>query len=309
MCRASVVTEETDVRWMKGFLAAWVLLLWSGGGGGGPAPNEGLIPGGAPVGPGLPTRVGEAALVDGIAMVRVPSGTFSMGLEKGPGDQRPPRTVYTNRFYLDRTEVTNAAYHRFWTARDGGDRAHHTPASHGSKDGIGDWPERAGSQPDRPVVGVTWFDAVAYCKWRGGRLPTEAEWEKAARGDESREPYPWNKGLDGSRANYRDGNDGYDNTLAPVGSYPEGVSFYGAMDLVGNVWEWCADYYEPDAYKVAGTVNPTGPETGVYRVLRGGSWRTSANEVPNRLSITYRSWSDPQSATDGWGFRCVRDIR
>jgi formylglycine-generating enzyme required for sulfatase activity len=159
------------------------------------------------------------------------------------------------------------------------------------------------------VVGVSWFDAAAYCKWRGGRLPTEAEWEKAARGDEGREPYPWNKGLDGSRANFRDGNDGYDNTLAPVGSYPEGVSFYGAMDLVGNVWEWCADYYHPEAYKVGGTINPRGPEAGVYRVLRGGSWRISADQTPNRLSITYRNWSDPESATDARGFRCVRDSR
>lgn len=255
-----------------------------------------------------PLPVGLVRLFGGVEMVRVPAGNFTMGMERGPVDQQPARQVYLSAFYIDRYEATNARYFRFWAAPDGGNRQLHTPASHGSRNGIGDWPERAETRPNFPVVGISWFDAAAYCAWRGARLPTEAEWEKTARGDEAREPYPWNKGLNGSRANYRDGDDGYDNTLAPVGNYPEGVSFYGAMDLVGNVWEWCADYYDSEYYKVSATIGPTGPEQGEYRVLRGGSWRTAAGQDPNKLSITYRSWSDPRGATDGWGVRCARDV-
>ena len=229
-----------------------------------------------------------------------------MGREGGPTDQDPPRLVYLNAYYMDMYEVTNAAYYRFWAAKDGGDRKRHTPASHGPED---DWPDVAKTRPNYPVVGVTWFDAEAYCWWRGARLPTEAEWEKAARGGEGRQPYPWGGGLDGSRANYRDGNDGYDNTLAPVGGFPDGMSVYGAFDLVGNVWEWCADHYDPNTYKIGSTVNPQGPETGQYRILRGGSWRTTVGQIPDQLAVTYRGWSDPAGATDGWGFRCAKDIR
>ena len=190
-----------------------------------------------------------------------------------PISSRPGR-CYLSAFYIDRYEATNARYFRFWAAPDGGNRQRHTPASHGARNGIGDWPERVETGPNFPVVGISWFDAAAYCAWRGARLPTEAEWEKTARGDEAREPYPWNKGLNGSRANYRDGDDGYDNTLAPVGNYPEGVSFYGAMDLVGNVWEWCADYYDSEYYKVSATHRPHG--TGAGRVSCT-SWRVLAH--------------------------------
>ncbi len=292
-------------------LCICAMFLWGygcGGEGGEPAPDVVVGPSGSSLDSARPLPVGLVNTFGGVQMVRVPAGTFSMGLDKGPEDQNPARDHYTDAFHLDRYEVTNALYYQFWIAPDGGNRQRHTPASHGDEDGIGNWPDRAQSRPNFPVVGVTWFAAEAYCKWREVRLPTEAEWEKAARGDEAREPYPWNKGISGALANYRDGGDGYDNTLAPVGSYVGGVSFYGAMDLVGNVWEWCADYYDPNFYKVSPVNNPNGPTEGQFRVIRGGSWRTAADQIPNRLSITYRGWADPNGATDGWGIRCARDL-
>ena len=135
------------------------------------------------------------------------------------------------------------------------------------------------AEDDHPVVQVSWFDAEAYCAWAGGSLPTEAQWEKAARGTDGR-TYPWGSVFDGTWLNYCDASceggdtafdDGYRFT-APVGSYPAGASPYGALDMAGNVWEWTADWYDDGYYAVSPASNPTGPDSGQYRVLRGGSW-------------------------------------
>lgn len=248
----------------------------------------------------LPTPVETKVRInDGKVMVYVPAGEFLMGSDvsdlQADEDEKPLHPVYLDAFWIDKTEITNSQYQLCVKA------------------GACAPPQNLGkqfSQDNLPVVGVNWSQAVAYCRWSGGRLPTEAEWEKAARGTDGR-IYPWGNKFDGSRLNFCDANciadwrdrradDGYGYT-APVGSYPAGASPYGALDMSGNVWEWTADWYDPDFYKQSAYKNPTGPLSGQQRVVRGGSWYYyGANlRVPNRHrdSPTYRY--------DNIGFRCV----
>jgi formylglycine-generating enzyme required for sulfatase activity len=156
---------------------------------------------------------------------------------------------------------------------------------------------------------VDWNQAQAYCAWIGGRLPTEAEWEFAARGGLEGKQYPWGDAFDGSLANFCDTNceyshadksvnDGYAET-APVGSYMS--NGYGLYDMAGNVWEWVSDWYGSGYYGVSPVSNPTGPETGEYRVLRGGSWLFNAYY----LRVAYRFYNDPSLRNDHIGFRCA----
>jgi formylglycine-generating enzyme required for sulfatase activity len=177
-----------------------------------------------------------------------------------------------------------------------------------------DWanPQGPGSfaDKDHPVVHVSWHDAVAYCIWAGGRLPTEAEWEYAARGPEGY-VYPWGNTFDADRLNFCDANctlndeeessdDGYEFT-APVQSYPNGGSWVGAINLAGNVWEWVADWYSDNYYTRSTIRNPQGPESGQYKVLRGGSW--VSHEWYIRASN--RARYEPEGTDDNDGFRCV----
>ena len=192
-------------------------------------------------------------------MILIPAGEFIMGSPEGEGDanEHPQHPVFLNAFYIDKYEVTNALYKQFMSAT-----GHIAPLF---------WDDEEYNHPNQPVVRVTWHDAVAYAEWAGKRLPTEAEWEKAARGTDGR-IYPWGNEWDSSKCNSGVSGDGYEYT-APVGSFPAGASPYGVMDMAGNVWEWCADWYDKDYYSSQSSQqNPKGPDSGTYRVLRGGSW-------------------------------------
>jgi len=156
-----------------------------------------------------------------------------------------------------------------------------------------DW----GWRNDNPIVNVSWEDATAYAIWAGVALPTEAEWEKAARGIDGR-LYPWGNTWDGKKCNYFHG----PRQTTPVWSYPEGTSPYGTLDMAGNVWEWCADWYDPEYYINASTLNPTGPTTGSTRVLRGGSW---CDEDPVVFRAVSRDNREPDNKERYIGFRCV----
>jgi len=218
-------------------------------------------------------------------MVLVLEGEFNMGSNSGEGDERPVHTVFLDGFYIDKYEVTNAQYQAFVEATD---RAQSEYADDNRFNG-----------PQQPVVGVSWFDANDYCTWTGLRLPTEAEWEKVARGTDGR-TYPWGEGIDASKANY----DMDIGMTTRVGSYPEGVSPYGAYDMAGNAWEWVTDWYGFDYYVSSPVHNPTGPESGSYRVIRGGSW----DHNPSGLRTTTRVRRHPSDSLNYIvGFRCTRD--
>jgi sulfatase modifying factor 1 len=237
-------------------------------------------------------------------MVLVPAGEFLMGSDAGDVDERPQRRVYLDAFEIDRYEVTNIQYRRFLLATG------REPPQH--------WPERyVAFLPDRdpdwrgtdypageatyPVAAVNWEDSTAYCAWVGKRLPTEAEWEKAARGMDGR-TYPWGNSWDPSRANVDETGVNY---TQPVGSYPDGASPYGAWDMAGNVWEWVADLYDRQYYTVAPTRNPMGPGSGTgERILRGGAW----DSPPDHARASYRNATHCFGPNYRAGFRCARSI-
>ncbi len=246
--------------------------------------------------------------VAGKEMVFVPAGEFLMGPAKGPegADDHPERRVYLDSFWIDKAPVTNAEYRRFTNAT-----GYPLPK-------YADDPEY--NQPDHPVVGVSWEDAIAYARWSNKRLPTDAEWEKAARGMDGR-TYPWGNAWDVSsnpRANFADRNasvypwadrnaDDRCARTSAVGSFPQGASPYGCLDMAGNVWEWCADWYDTPhhASASASTRNPEGPPTGTLRVLRGGAW----NGTREHLQTTYRVCHEPSYRAPNFGFRCVSSER
>jgi formylglycine-generating enzyme required for sulfatase activity len=236
------------------------------------------------------------------AQVLVPAGPFTMGTNHPRAtDEKPSHQVQLSAFTIDRHEVTNADFADF-VAATGYQTAAEAADAPEAADGI-DWrhPQRPAltAEPQHPVVYVSWRDAEAYCTWRGARLPTEAEWEKSARGDDGR-LWPWGSTFAAGKANHWGAEDGY-SALAPVGSFPQGAGPYGALDLAGNVWEWCADWYAADYYATAPSQNPPGPAEGQFKILRGGSWINPgpAQRSSNRFEIL------PIERSPYIGFRCA----
>ena len=237
-------------------------------------------------------------------MILIPAGTFTMGSDIRAADEKPMHKVYLDAYYIGKYEVTNAEYYEFWKQQTDAAR---TPENFTHLPAIGDWPARAEQFPKHPVVGVSWHDANAYAAWKGVRLPTEAEWEKAARGYTDR-VWPWGNAVE-PYANTAAEDDGYQNSLAPVGSFPKGKSYYGVMDMAGNVWEWTADWYSDVYYGYSSQaatkrpkMNPTGPDVGSWRVIRGGSW---IDKIA-RCSTTFRFYFYPNLKTSFVGFRLAK---
>jgi eukaryotic-like serine/threonine-protein kinase len=271
----------------------------------------------------------QVALQDGMVMVNVPGGEFLMGAKvsekRATDEERPLHIVLVDNFWIDRTEVSNAMFATF--IEESGYQTDAEKAGWGyvwTKDGRteaagADWMHPQGQDSsldgleEYPVMLVSWNDATAYCTWVGRRLPSEAEWEKAARGIDGRF-YPWGEEFDSSFANVDDeevfdeymvdcsasGCDGYAKS-SPVGSFEAGASPYGVLDMAGNLWEWTADYYERFYYTKASSNNPQGPAEGDRHVLRGGSWLNSDYDI----STTYRAGNIPDYRSDKLGFRCV----
>jgi len=247
---------------------------------------------------------------DGMPMVFVPAGEFIMGSNEneGPyfwGAEGPEHVVYVDAFWIYQTEVTNAMYQACVA-----EQACPKPLRHESRT-VEDYYINE-KYEDYPVIQVNWVDAAAYCVWTGGRLPTEAEWEKAARGTDGA-MFPWGNGsletgyasFCGSRCpGYERENfdDGY-YEIAPVGEFPAGASPYGALDMAGNVWEWVFDYFNKEYYLTSPDENPKGPLSGSRRVIKGGSW---FNPVSG-LRPAARTSMPPQDGLDTLGFRCVLD--
>ena len=217
---------------------------------------------------------------DGTQLIRIPAGEFWMGSDDGPQNERPRHRVHLDEFCIARHPVTNAQYAQFM--KETGQRA---PAL---------WDDKRFNQPNQPVVDVMWHDAMTYCKWAGLRLPTERQWEKAARGDDGR-TWPWGDDPpDERRCNFNK-NVG---ATAEVGSYPDGASPYGCQDMAGNVWEWCVTKWR-GSYEGKPDDAVEGNER---RVLRGGAWWDDANTV----RCVSRFWYDPWGGNHSRGFRCVQ---
>jgi formylglycine-generating enzyme required for sulfatase activity len=236
----------------------------------------------------------------GVSMALVPAGSFEMGSETGDSDEEPIHTVMLEDFYIDQYEVTNAQYAE---CVDTGvcdppeiNRSYKRPYYYGNT-----------TYADYPVIRVSWYDAQTYCQWRDARLPTEAEWEKAARGGLEGKLYPWGDkspiceiGFPNG-AKFDDNKGCNDADTEKVGTYePNG---YGLYDMAGNVWEWTADWYDSAYYANSPIKNPVGPETGQSRVMRGGSCSYSSFS----LRVYYRKYFSPTYSSFNIGFRCARD--
>ncbi len=224
-------------------------------------------------------------------MVTIPAGSFIRGTAEGGFDERPQRTIYLDAFHIDRHEVINHYYQQFVVAT--GHRKPGLPARYAKSSG-------RMKGVNQPVVYVSWEDADAYCRWRGKRLPTEAEWEKAMRGSDGR-LWPWGNEEQANGANWARVDDGYE-VSAAVGSFQRDKSPYGVMDGAGNVMEWVDDWYHETYYQDSPEQNPPSPEHGTYRVLRGGSYTTTGGDI----RITSRNKMMPDFRDETIGFRCAR---
>lgn len=244
---------------------------------------------------------------DGMETVPVLEGNFMMGNDTGDRDERPSHSVYLDTFWIDKTEVTIEMFSRFvsetgyQTSAEINGYGYISVNNQWQKIDRANWldSDRDGfsDRTNMPVSQVSWPDAQSYCAWAGRRLPTEAEWEKAARGVDGR-IFPWGDTTpDNSLLNFNN-----ESGVSVVGSYPNGASSYGALDMSGNVWEWTADWYAADYYALSPLENPKGPTSGAGRVLRGGGWNTSFKNI----RITNRDVSEPEYYNNVLGFRCAK---
>lgn len=270
----------------------------------------------APAKPGETIRSGGP---DDSEIVLIPAGEFTMGSNEGllDGDsdfdnERPPHRVYVDAFYMDKYEVTSERFEKFVNATGYQTEAEKAGSSYTysvstNRDvlvaGV-NWrhPQGPGSSAEskHPVSYVTWNDAQAFCRWAGKRLPTEAEWERAARGGLEGKRYPWGDEDPQGKACFEQNL----TTRKPmsVGTYP--ANGYGLYDMAGNVWEWCQDWYDENYYQSSPKKNPTGPAKGVSRVLHGGSWGSDARG----LHCSARTWTEPTTHDFSFGFRCVKSL-
>jgi len=221
-------------------------------------------------------------------MALVPAGEFTMGSTMST-DEMPVHRVYLDAFYMDKYHVTVGQYAKYLEATD--------------KEAPPEWDIM--NQPQhqkRPVVNINWSDAASYCMWAGKRLPTEAEWEKAARGTDGR-LYPWgNEAPTRLHANFGKKQWANHMALVPVGMFEMGKSPYGIYDMAGNAWEWVNDWYDHDYYKKSPAKNPQGPAKGKSKVVRGGNWLY----IQEFLRSSFRFNADPSSRQFGYGFRCAK---
>ena len=244
-------------------------------------------------------------------MVLVNAGGFTRGIDNTKNnnfmDEAPAKMIYLSSYYIDKFEVSNSKYTEFIIATD-----HPAPAY---------WDHRKLNQPSQPVTGVNWFDADTYCHWANKRLPTEAEWEKAARGPAG-SIYPWGNKIEYSKANFAKGKSGQKYITDSVDAHPDGISYYGAYNMAGNVFEWVQDWYSSNYYSTDETRNPIGPQLQKIKnvevinnkpesdlkkkVIRGGSWFAPAQSI----TTTHRFWNDPlnNSYGVGLGFRCAQSL-
>ncbi len=267
------------------------------------APTPSPLP--VPTEPPAPTP--EPFVTDsGSRMIFVPSGLFRMGTEDGEADEEPSHLVRLDAYFMDETEVTNGQYA---LCVEDGVCAPPPP----NDDYYGEYYGNSAFD-NYPVIFVDWYDADTFCEWRGARLPSEAEWEKGAAFDPEQAiilRYPWGDAFDGTKVNFCDANcstekensaynDDYQGT-APVGSYPDGRSPIGLYDMAGNVMEWVSDWYDRRYYQSSTDTNPLGPPEGEFKALRGGSFLSTAEELP----VYVRSSFDPTVARTNLGFRCA----
>lgn len=230
---------------------------------------------------------------DGSTLVRIPAGDYEMG--DGEENYCPKHRVELSEYWIGVNCVTNRQYARFMAATK-----HHAP----DQDSWSVWKNGAcpADKLDHPVVCVSWYDCAVYARWAGLELPTEAQWEKAARGPDGH-IYPWGNRWDQGKC--RSPKKKGEGNTATVWSYPEGTSGYGTIQQSGNVWEWCADWYGEKYYKESPAKNPAGRASGSDRVLRGGSWDIDGASY---FRGALRSWSRPEARADNRGFRLVRNI-
>ncbi len=227
---------------------------------------------------------------DATNMVLIPKGEFNMGGNDHTDEM--PHQVVLDAYYIDKYEVANDRYEAFMKATN-----HPAPAY---------WDDPRLNKPEHPVVGVNWYDAVAYCGWAAKRLPTEAEWERAAQGPTGSH-LPWGHDIDSAKANYGQ----MVGKTTPVDSYPDGVSAHGVYNMAGNVFEWVSDWYDPNYFQMSPALNPQGPSAGYnfaqqgsVKVLKGGSWLAPKTS----LHTSHRFWNQPENNSYGvgLGFRCAK---